>query len=98
MSRYKTNNNELLKEECLEYLGGKICVICGTRSLPVCCYDFHHKIGAKEENISQMIQRKSILDMELKKELDKCAVVDSNCHRMITCGLIDNETLQSLHK
>ncbi len=97
MSQYKRNNNELLKEQCLEYLGGKSCAICSTMSLPICCYDFHHKIGAKEENISQMIQRKRILDQELKNELDKCAVVCSNCHRMITHGLVDNEILRSLH-
>ncbi|MDP1614217.1 MAG: hypothetical protein Q8L68_00300 [Methylococcales bacterium] len=71
----------------MEYLGGKVCTVCGTQSLPICCYDFHHKIGTKEESISQMIQRKKILDQELKNELDKCAVVDANCHRMITARL-----------
>lgn len=92
MSQYKRNNNELLKEQCLEYLGGKICAVCGNSSLPICCYDFHHKKGAKEENISQMLQRKTVLDKELKDELDKCVVVDANCHRMITYGYVTIET------
>ncbi len=69
MSQYKRNNNELLKEQCLEYLGGKICSVCKTNHLPICCYDFHHSKGAKEEEISKMIQRKRVLDDELKREL-----------------------------
>jgi len=32
VNQFKRNNNELLKEQCLEYLGGKICTVCGTRS------------------------------------------------------------------
>lgn len=88
MSRYKTNNNETMKEQALEYLGGKICVLCKDRSLPICCYDFHHKSGAKEENISSMIQRKSKFDDELKTELNKCSVVCANCHRKVTCGYV----------
>lgn len=97
MSQYKRNNNELLKEEAIEYLGGKVCAVCGNRSLPLVCYDFHHKNGDKEENISKMIARKKVLDAELKAELDKCAVVDANCHRMITYGYVTVEQLQSLH-
>ncbi len=98
MNRYSINQYELLKEECLEYLGGKKCWIpnCGNRSLPTCCYDFHHEIGAKEEEISKIIGRKRYLDDELKMELKKCAIVCANCHRMITFGYIDNKTLQSL--
>jgi len=94
VNNYKKNNNGLIKEQCLEYLGGKICSICGVRSLPICCYDFHHKNGDKEENISSMIQRKTILDIELKTELDKCAVICANCHRQVTSRIIviNNDT------
>ena len=88
VNNYKKNNNGIIKEQCLEYLGGKICTVCGNRALPICCYDFHHKNGGKEENISSMIQRKTILDQELKLELDKCSVVCANCHRQITSRII----------
>lgn len=87
MSQYKRNNNELLKEQCLEYLGGKVCKNCKANDFPICCYDFHHIKGAKEEGISKIIQRKHKLDDELKKELDKCIVVCANCHRTITFRL-----------
>jgi 5-methylcytosine-specific restriction endonuclease McrA len=87
-SPYKRNGNGLLKEKCLQYLGGKKCNICGINYLPICCYDFHHNKGAKEIEISKLIQRKNKLDSELKSELDKCMVLCSNCHRQVTSGII----------
>lgn len=98
VNNFKKNNNQVLKEQCLEYLGGKVCAVCHNRALPICCYDFHHKSGAKEDTISQMIQRKTIFDHELKTELDKCSVVCSNCHRMITYGYVTANILRSLHQ
>lgn len=82
------NKNELLKEEALLYLGGKRCYICNTDCLPIYCYDFHHTKGAKETEISKLIQQKHKLDSELKKELDKCKIVCANCHRQITTRII----------
>jgi hypothetical protein len=86
--QYQRNKYELLKERCLEYLGGKRCKVCDTDWLPICCYDFHHEKGVKEEGISKMIKTKSLLDTEFKNELDKCVVVCANCHRQITARLI----------
>lgn len=82
------NKNENLKEECLQYLGGKSCYICDNNYLPTCCYDFHHYKDIKEQEISRMIQRKKIVDIELKVELDKCKVVCKNCHAQITARLV----------
>lgn len=84
MSQYKRNNNELLKEACMQYLGGKKCQICGVNYLPTCCYDFHHNKGAKEIEISKLIQKKRVMDAELKNELDKCVILCANCHRQVT--------------
>jgi len=98
MYQYKRNGREKLKEECIEYLGGKLCRVCNNRSFPIVCYDFHHKNGNKDEEISKMLGRKNKLDDELKNELDKCIMVCANCHRQITYGCISNETLQSLYK
>jgi len=87
-NQYQRNKYEILKEECLAYLGGKRCKSCGIDWLPICCFDFHHKKGLKEKEISKMIRTKSLIDAELKKELDKCAVICANCHRHITARLI----------
>lgn len=94
---YQRNKRELLKEECLRYLGGKKCVICGNDWLPACCYDFHHKSGAKTENISKILVRKNKLDEELKAELDKCVVGCSNCHRLISSRFLSKKTIKSLY-
>lgn len=88
MTQYKRNNNEKLKEASMKYLGGKKCNICGINCLPICCYDFHHHKGAKETEISKLIQKKKGLDSELKTELDKCVVLCSNCHRQVTAKII----------
>lgn len=93
MAQYKRNNGEVLKEECLKYIGGKKCRICGVNHLPICCYDFHHNRGAKETEISKLIGRKSKLDTELKAELDKCVVLCANCHRQVTARIIKIKNL-----
>jgi len=88
MSQYKRNNYEILKEQSIEFLGGKDCCVCHSNFLPICCYDFHHYKDVKEENISGMLQRKNTLDDELKEELLKCKVICSNCHRQVTSRII----------
>lgn len=96
-NQYRRNKRELLKDACLQYLGGKRCVICDNISEMPCCYDFHHMIGTKGENISKMITNKKNLDSELKTELDKCAIICANCHRQITNRTIPLETLKKIY-
>lgn len=96
-NQYARNKRELLKDACLRYLGGKKCAICGNNSELPCCYDFHHKLGVKEENISKMISRKKKIDSELKAELDKCSVVCSNCHRAITSRAMPLTELKKMY-
>lgn len=88
VNNFKKNNNTVLKEQALEYLGGKVCKVCNNRALPICCYDFHHKNGDKEEDISKMIQRKTKIDQELINEINKCTVLCANCHRQVTARTI----------
>lgn len=87
-NQYRRAKSEMLKGGCLEYLGGKRCKVCNVNWLPICCYDFHHNKGAKEEEISKMIKRKISLDIELMSELNKCIVLCSNCHRQVTNRII----------
>jgi len=97
INQFQRNKRENLKEECLRYLGGKKCAICSNNSELPCCYDFHHKVGSKKENISKMIAKKKKMDTELKTELDKCSVVCANCHRQITTQTMPLDLLKKLY-
>jgi hypothetical protein len=64
------------------------CCICGEKEL--CCLDFHH-IDPKQKQflISQVTNRTSKYSYEdIVKEISKCVVVCSNCHRKIHSGLV----------
>lgn len=67
-----------VKIRCVTYLGG-ICIDCGFKGHAV-AFDFDHKDPTKKEfKISgHYIYRWSVL----KKELDKCELRCSNCHRI----------------
>jgi len=84
---FQRNRRELLKEECIQFIGGKVCSNCGNNFLPISCYDFHHKIGCKNSNISQLLNTKKSIDDELKNELKKCVLLCANCHRIVTYTL-----------
>lgn len=81
---WKRNQRQLLKEECIAFMGGKVCAYCGCNFLPICAYDFHHNTGAKENNISELLNIKNKMDDELKEELKKCILLCANCHRIAT--------------
>jgi hypothetical protein len=73
--------NERKKQFAVDYLGGKC-------SNPECGYnkcldamEFHHKDPEQKDfQISEAIRR-YISDEEILKELDKCILLCSNCHR-----------------
>jgi len=61
---------------------GGLCMICGGE-FPPCCMDFHHKDPKiKERDIGKYMNSKKLL-----KEIVKCTMVCSNCHRIIHHGL-----------
>lgn len=68
-----------LKIECISYKGGK-CERCGIIGHPS-IFDFHHK---DPEEKDFMISRVRSLKFSEKhtKELDKCELLCSNCHRV----------------
>lgn len=67
-----------VKSRAIKHLGGK-CVDCGYCGHPV-AFDFDHKDSAQKEF---KISGKYIFRWkELVKELDKCQVRCSNCHRI----------------
>jgi hypothetical protein len=74
----RTTSSAVVKARCIDYLGGK-CVDCSFKGHPV-AFDFDHKDPAQK---SFKISGKYIYRWEeLRKELDKCALRCSNCHRI----------------
>ncbi len=74
-----------LREQTVEYKGGK-CMFCGyDRYLGA--LDFHHlnsedkEFGISKDGITRSWKR-------VKKELDKCILVCSNCHREVHAGIL----------
>ena len=96
----KLTNYEILKNRrykiksfLVNYKGGKCCV-CGYDKY-IGALDFHHiNPNTKDFNISA---NTSYQNLEiLKKEVDKCILVCSNCHREIHAGLIDTKTINNI--
>jgi hypothetical protein len=69
-----------LKEKVNEYKLSKGCYLCGYKKYAG-ALDFHHVNNDKDGNIGNMIRRRNY--KKLWKEIDKCQVVCSNCHREI---------------
>ena len=57
------------------------CVDCGESNYVV--LDFDHVIGDKFKNISGMVHQSYSIE-SIQKEIDKCEVRCSNCHRKVT--------------
>jgi len=71
------------KRDIVAMFGNK-CHMCKRENLPLGCFDFHHLVdNDKHTNIGTMM----LWSWEkLKKELNKCIMVCSNCHREIHHG------------
>ena len=67
----------LVKLKAVEYLGNK-CSKCNYEGVPA-VFDFHH-LDPSKKDFSWGNRRTSNWD-NLKKELDKCVLLCSNCHR-----------------
>lgn len=62
------------------------CVCCGESHS--CCLEFHHiDPTTKENSISNMVAAKNSWD-HIKHEIEKCAIVCSNCHKKIHANII----------
>jgi hypothetical protein len=82
VSRVQNRRREL--REKIDFIKGKKgCCVCLEKE--PCCLDFHHTNDDKEGNVSQMV----FLSMKrAMKEIAKCVVICSNCHRKLHKGLI----------
>ena len=72
------------KRKCLEYKGGILCSKCGYDKC-IGALEFHHLDPNQKEFIPSKLRHTSWTKNEtvIKKELDKCIVLCSNCHREI---------------
>jgi len=75
------------------------CVVCGEKENV--CLDFHH-LDPTQKDFNLARQSKYQSFEKIKKEIDKCIIVCSNCHRKIHAGLIildhgPDETAAVLH-
>lgn len=68
------------KEDCIDHLGGK-CWKCSEEFSPA-VFDFHHLDPSKKDlELSKMTFKD--WNSEVVPELDKCALLCSNCHRQV---------------
>ena len=73
------------KRKAVEYLGGK-CMKCGGE-FPPYVYDFHHRDPSeKDTSIGTLCSRTWL---KVLKELQKCDLLCSNCHRIEHYGTDD---------
>jgi hypothetical protein len=75
--KYGNARRVSLKKLAVEYKGG-ICVDCKLKTEKYCVYDFHHPDNNKEYCISGSARKFE----SMKRELDKCILLCSNCHRI----------------
>jgi hypothetical protein len=79
----KAQRRDRRKERCVNYLGGK-CQICGRMHEDLAKYEFHHvDPNTKEFSIAPNILKPWAI---LKTELDKCVLLDANCHASTKVG------------
>ncbi len=79
-----------IKKLCVDYKGGK-CQCCGYNKC-IAALDFHH-LDPSEKDFSIAHKRGSSFTEEIKKELDKCVLICSNCHREEHVLLKDGKSL-----
>ena len=77
---------EKVKQMAVEYKGGK-CKCCGYNKY-IGALEFHH-IDPTKKTFGISCNGLTKAWGEVKKELDKCILVCSNCHREIHAGIID---------
>jgi len=83
--RRENKNNQLI----IEYKNKRECQNpnCTETQIEACCLDFHHKNPRnKQHNIS--IMKHSYSWEKIAKEIAKCIVLCSNCHKKLHAGLI----------
>lgn len=86
-SARQNKRRRLLKEKCIDYLGGK-CVVCDY-SRCSSALEFHHRDPSLKSFPLDSASIASKSWDRIIEELNKCVLVCANHHREIECGLIE---------
>lgn len=85
--KYKKQQYKLFQE----YKETLSCVIC--KENDSCCLDFHHLDPSKKEgSVPIMVGNSTFLSEKVQKEISKCVVLCSNCHRKVHAGKVLMDT------
>jgi hypothetical protein len=72
-----------------EYKSSLSCVVCGEDE--PCCLEFHHTDPKQKEfKISGALRRSKNVE-EVLREIEKCIVLCSNCHKKLHAGVMSME-------
>lgn len=71
---------KIFKKKCIEYKGGS-CALCGYNRC-INALEFHHRDASQKEFSISNVNNRAFSD-KIKKELDKCDMLCSNCHREV---------------
>lgn len=88
--KYETKKKDRLhrlREEFLSAYPDLKCKMCGENEQV--CLDFHHKDPTEKETTISRARAHGWSMERLQKEIDKCEVLCSNCHRKFHAGLIN---------
>lgn len=85
----------IIKKWALDYKGNQCC-LCGYNKC-IEALEFHH-LNQNEKEFSLSDKDIKLDWEEIKKELDKCILICSNCHREIHAGLRTNEGEEVLNE
>lgn len=83
LKKYKKSIKEKLEQRIVSILNKSLCVKCGETN--ILTLDFDHYKGKKEFGISKAIS-KCYSWKRISKELNKCQILCSNCHRIKTAN------------
>ena len=77
------------RKEFGDYKLLKGCSICGYKNCAA-ALELHHPNGNKEFNVSKILSLSSLGKERLKREMERCIIVCSNCHRELHAHLRGN--------
>ncbi len=80
-----TDRTKTFKSLMIEYKGGQ-CICCGYSKYDG-ALEFHH-LDPSQKDFNPSKMRFNTFDERVKKELDKCVLLCSNCHREVHGGII----------